>query len=181
MPRSIQVGRDVGVRRDLGSIDDRQTSLRPTCAFEDAASGPDGLSPPVKTGDVLEAVVVEIDSVTRATIRLGRSMGKPSGIAELESAHAGGIPVEGKVTGVNKGGLEVEMAGARAFCPISQADRGFVADPQSSLIGRSMLFLITELRDGGKRIVVSRRAVLEQEAKANAASTLSKIVSGRGA
>jgi len=136
--------------------------------------GPDGeLS--CKAGDVLEAVVVEIGK--GGEIRLGRSMGKPAGIDELESAHAAGIPVEGKVTGVNKGGLEVEMAGARAFCPISQADRGFVTDPQA-LVGRSMLFVITELRDGGKRIVVSRRAVLEQEAQAAAASTMAKIVVG---
>ncbi len=169
----VQVGRDAVF---VEILDQSTIGKRPQAYLKiEDVRGPDG-QPTCKTGDVLEAVVVEVDGESGET-RLGRSMGKPSGIPELESAYAGGIPVEGKVTGVNKGGLEVEMAGARAFCPISQADRGFVADPQT-LVGRSMLFVITELRDGGKRIVVSRRAVLEQEAKLNAASTLAKIVVG---
>jgi small subunit ribosomal protein S1 len=129
----------------------------------------------LKTGDVLEAVVVEIKQ--GGDVRLGRTMGKPTGVAELESAHQARVPVEGKVTGVNKGGLEVEVAGIRAFCPISQADRGYLADP-STLVGRSLHFLITELRDNGKRVVLSRRAVLEQEAKAAAAQTLQKLSVG---
>jgi len=115
----------------------------------------------VKVGDVIEAVVVEVRD---GELRLGRTMGRPTGVDELATAHAAGLPVEGKVTGVNKGGLEVEIGGARAFCPISQADRGYVADPQE-LIGRSLLFLVTEFREGGKRIVLSRRAVLEREAR----------------
>jgi small subunit ribosomal protein S1 len=85
--------------------------------------------------------------------------------------------VEGKVTAVNKGGLEVEVASLRAFCPTSQIDRGFVADPQA-LVGRALLFLVTEVRDGGKRVVVSRRALLEQEAKVSAARTLSQLSVG---
>jgi len=128
----------------------------------------------VKTGDVIEAIVVELGD---DGIRLGRSMGRPAGIQELETAFAAGVAVEGKVTGVNKGGLEVDVAGARGFCPISQADRGFVADP-NALIGRSMLFLVTELKDGGKRIVLSRRAVLEKEAQQNAAQTLAQLAPG---
>lgn len=169
----IQVGRDAVF---VEILDQSTIGKRPQAYLRiEDVRGADGL-PTCKAGEVLEAVVVEVDNES-GEVRLGRSMGKPTGIAELESAHAGGIPVEGKVTGVNKGGLEVEMAGARAFCPISQADRGFVADPQS-LVGRSMLFVITELREGGKRIVVSRRAVLEREAQENAATALSKVVVG---
>lgn len=130
----------------------------------------------VKLGDVIEAVVVEIDARS-GEVRLGRGMGKPEGLAELENAYAAGVAVEGKVTGVNKGGLDVEVAGLRAFCPISQADRGFVADP-TTLIGRSLQFRVTELKDGGKRVVLSRRAVLEAEAKHAAAQTLSQLRPG---
>ncbi len=169
----VQVGRDAVF---VEILDQSTIGKRPQAYLRiEEVRGADGL-PTCKAGDVLDAVVVEVDDASGET-RLGRSMGKPTGIDELESAYAGGIPVEGKVTGVNKGGLEVEMAGARAFCPMSQVDRGFVADPQS-MIGRSMLFLLTELRDGGKRIVLSRRAVLEQEAQASAASTLARISVG---
>jgi len=128
----------------------------------------------IKVGDTVEAVVISIDG---GEVRLGRTMGAPKGLAELENAHAARVPVEGKVTGVNKGGLEVEVAGIRAFCPISQADRGFVQNPQE-LVGRSLLFVVTEVREGGKRVVLSRRAALEQESKAKSADTLAKLVVG---
>ncbi|MFT3922778.1 MAG: S1 RNA-binding domain-containing protein [Myxococcales bacterium] len=128
----------------------------------------------LKVGDVVEAVVV---AVQNGEVRLGRTMGRPQGLAELESAHAARVPVEGKVSGVNKGGLEVEVAGVRAFCPISQADRGFVQNPQE-LVGRTLSFVVTELRDNGKRVVLSRRAALEQESRARSAETLAKITVG---
>jgi small subunit ribosomal protein S1 len=130
----------------------------------------------LKVGDTLEAIVVAVDGKA-GEIRLGRTMGRPAGLAELESAHAARVPVEGKVTGVNKGGLEVEVAGVRAFCPISQADRGFVQDP-SELVGRSLLFVVTEVREGGKRVVLSRRAALEQESRARSSETLAKLSVG---
>jgi small subunit ribosomal protein S1 len=139
----------------------------------DDVRGPDGqLS--VKVGDVLEAVVVEQRG---SELRLGRSMGRPQGAEELERAFQAGVAVEGKVTGVNKGGPEVEVAGVRAFCPISQADRTYLADPQS-LVGRTLAFLVTEFAENGKRVVLSRRKLLEQEARAQAAQTRAKLVPG---
>lgn len=141
---------------------DRDTLGKRPEAYLDALDvrGPDGQLT-VKVGDVIDAVVVDIDR--GGAVRLGRSLGRPAGIDELATAHEAKLAVEGKVTAVNKGGLEVEVAGQRAFCPTSQIERGYVADPQS-YVGRMLQFLVTELRDGGKRIVLSRRAVLEQEA-----------------
>lgn len=167
----VQVGRDTVFVEIL----DRATlGKRPQAAIniQDLRDPAGQLS--VKPGDVIEAIVVEVNG---DGVRLGRSMGRPAGIQELETAFNAGVPVEGTVTGVNKGGLEVDVAGTRAFCPISQADRGFVADPQS-LVGKSMLFLVTELKDGGKRVVLSRRAVLEKEVKAAAAATLAQLTAG---
>lgn len=133
-----------------------------------------------KVGDVVEGVVLATDSKAGG-MRLGRTLGKPAGLGELETAFAGRVPVEGKVTGINKGGnkggLEVEIAGVRAFCPISQADRTFVQDPQT-FVGKTLAFLITELAEGGKRVVLSRRALLEEERKAQRAQALEKIVPG---
>jgi len=136
--------------------------------------GPDG-QVDVKLGDTLDALVVEIDSSGAA--RLGRTAGRPAGLEAISAAQAARVPVEGLVTGVNKGGLDVEVGGARAFCPMSQIDRGFVAEPQS-YIGRSLTFLVTEVREGGKRIVLSRRAALELESKHKAADTLAKLQAG---
>jgi small subunit ribosomal protein S1 len=120
-------------------------------------------------------MVVELDA--SGVARLGRSAGRPAGLQALINAHESSVPVEGKVTGVNKGGLEVDVGGSHAFCPMSQIERGFVADP-SSYIGKTLTFLVTEVRDGGKRVVVSRRAVMEQEAKQKAAQTLQALQVG---
>lgn len=114
-----------------------------------------------KVGDIVEARIVEIDR--SGEVRLGRSMGKPESLAALEQARDTGVPVEGKVTGLNKGGLEVEIGGARAFCPFSQVDVRFVQDP-SVFLGQSLRFRVTEIRDG-KNVVLSRRAVLEEEGR----------------
>jgi small subunit ribosomal protein S1 len=170
----IQVGRDqvfveVAGRGGLG---------RGLQAYFHSADlrGPDG-QVAVKPGDTLEGMVVELDSGGAA--RLGRSAGRPAGLQALTNAHSSGVPVEGKVTGVNKGGLEVDIGGSSAFCPMSQIERGFVADP-STYIGRTLTFKVTELRDGGKRVVLSRRAALEAEAKQKAVATLAALQVGVG-
>jgi small subunit ribosomal protein S1 len=86
--------------------------------------------------------------------------------------------VEGHVTGVTKGGVEVEIAGVRAFCPASQVSIQFVED-LSSYIGQRLAFRITKF-EGGKHpnLVVSRRELLEEERKAQAAELRAKVVPG---
>lgn len=132
----------------------------------------------VKEGDRISAHVVEVNE-PRGIIRLGRSLGKPGSVAALEQAKASGVPVDGKVTGVNKGGLEVDFGGTRAFCPMSQADARRIEDADAkALIGQSLRFVVTDIRDGGKNVVVSRRAALQKEASENATRALSDVVPG---
>jgi small subunit ribosomal protein S1 len=111
----------------------------------------------VKEGERIHAHVVEVSQENG--IRLAKSLGKPGNLAGIEQARAARLPVEGKVTAVNKGGVEVELGGLRAFCPMSQIDNKFVEDP-NSFIGQTLRFLVTEVRDGGKGVVLSRRALL---------------------
>ncbi|WP_394839340.1 S1 RNA-binding domain-containing protein [Pendulispora rubella] len=148
-------------------------------AFFDAAElrAPDGTIS-VKEGDRVSAQVVEVDD-QKGIIRLGRSMGKPGSLAALEQARASSLGVEGKVSGVNKGGLDVEIGGMRAFCPMSQIDVRRVEDADAkALIGQLLRFVVTDIRDGGKNIVVSRRAFLQQESSEAAARALVDIVPG---
>ncbi len=132
----------------------------------------------VKEGDVIAAQVVEVDE-RRGIIRLGRSAGRATNLAAIEQARASSLPVEGKVTGVNKGGLEVELGGARAFCPISQVDTRRVEDAEAkALVGQTLRFLVTDIRDGGKSVVVSRRALLSREASDAAGRIMGNVVPG---
>ncbi len=163
----VQVGRDLV----FVELDGKQQAFIEASELRD----PDGTMT-VAEGDVIRAHVVEVDDA-RGTVRLGRSLGKPGNTAAIEQAKESGIAVEGKVTGVNKGGLEVDLGGTRAFCPMSQADDKFLQDP-SSLVGQTLKFLVTDFRDGGKNVVVSRRALLTREASETAAKAMADVTTG---
>jgi small subunit ribosomal protein S1 len=130
-------------------------------------------------GDTLEARVVGLgEKAGFVFLRRGASRGLDprSGLAE---AAATGLPVEGLVTAVNKGGLEVTVAGVRAFCPLSQLELRPVPDP-AVYIGQKLLFRVTRFEDDrrGPNVVLSRRALLEEEARARAVDTRAKLVPG---
>ena len=132
----------------------------------------------VAVGDPIEGVVTGIDPDTGALI-LGKRQGKHlHGNAELEAAYRDGQPVEGQVTGAIKGGIEVQIAGQRAFCPASQVDIRFIED-LSTLVGERLSFRITKY-EGGRRLnlVVSRRALLEEEQANRAIETRARLKEG---
>jgi small subunit ribosomal protein S1 len=133
----------------------------------------------VKAGDEIEARVVDVGDrpgfvVLRRLMRRG-----PAARGELEQAFSLGIPVEGTVTAVNKGGVEVNVAGVRAFCPISQLEMRQV-DDAAAYIGRKLNFRITRHEEDrrGLNLVLSRRALLEEEARARGVETRGKLVVG---
>src|SRR5690606_14641429 len=97
--------------------------------------------------------------------------------AQLEDAYHSRLPVEGRVEKAVKGGYEVRIAGQRAFCPFSQIDTMRGTDP-SAHEGKVYTFRITEYKEGGRNLVVSRRALLEEEQRAKAAEIRDAIVPG---
>ncbi len=113
-------------------------------------------------GDPLEVFVVSEGEETVLTRSLRR---EDVSSDQLQQAYTNGIPIEGKVEAVNKWGLGVSLAGdIRAFCPISQIDTQFVKDTEPYR-DQSFSFKIIEYRNGGRNIVVSRRALLEADEK----------------
>ena len=129
-------------------------------------------------GDSVAATVTGVDPDTGALVLGNRQARHLHGSEELEAAFHTGAPVEGEIVGTTKGGLEVQIAGQRAFCPASQADIRFVED-LSSLVGERCAFRITKY-EGGRRLnlVVSRRALLEEAQAARAAETRAKLEVG---
>ncbi len=73
-----------------------------------------------------------------------------------------GVVVEGRVTGMNKGGLEVDLKGIRGFMPASQVDVSHTKDI-SVFIGEKVLCEVTELNRKGRNVLLSRRKVLEKQ------------------
>lgn len=127
-------------------------------------------------GDKVEARVRKFDG---GTVILSKVLPHQSlkNREELKEAHRTNIPVEGRVTGQNKGGYDVEVAGIRAFCPASQIDMR--PGKGDNYIGRKFHFRITELKDNGRNIVVSRRAILIEENKKKAEKVLETLEAGQ--
>ncbi len=119
----------------------------------------DNNEPAVKAGDKIVAYIV---SNHNGETMLSKSLGSSSaGIQELVDAQQERIPVQGKVTGVSKSGLNVKIMGHRAFCPISQIDIRFTEDVNIYL-NKIYDFVITKVSEGGRNIVVSRIPLLEE-------------------
>ena len=59
-------------------------------------------------GDKLRARVIEVDDCA-GTIRLAKAGGRTVDVGGVMQAKEAGVPVEGKITGVNKGGYEVDL------------------------------------------------------------------------
>jgi small subunit ribosomal protein S1 len=125
-------------------------------------------------GDTIEAHVIEAGA---RGILLSRALAKGSAnMAMLAEARASGMPVEGMVLSVNKGGVEVAIGDVRAFCPISQLDIRFVEKPEQ-FVGEKLKFRVTEVRD--RNVVLSRRSLLEDEQKQLAAKTRETLAEGK--
>jgi small subunit ribosomal protein S1 len=127
----------------------------------------------VAVGDRIQAVVLSTSGGLKLSRRLARGAATSQ---QLLSAFQAGLPVEGKVERAVKGGYEVRIARQRAFCPQSQIDIVPTADPTSH-DGRVYQFRIIEYKDN-RNLVVSRRALLEEQQRAVAAEVRKSIVEG---
>ncbi len=126
----------------------------------------------VQAGDTVEAYVL---SIADGTPVMTRAVPKGAGREVLQQALESKVPVEGTVTAQNKGGLEVDLGGLRAFCPASQIDVRFVEDP-AQFVGQKLKFRVMEIRGGNA--ILSRRALLEEERATQAVELRKKLEVG---
>ena len=127
-----------------------------------------------KIGDKVNLYVV---SLSESEIILSKALSGAGKATMLDDASRSGTPVEGKVTGVIKGGFNVDIMGKRAFCPVSQMDVKYVEN-QEEYVGQAHHFLITRFEEGGRNIVVSRRDLLNQEIKEKLKAYFEKVKQG---
>lgn len=128
----------------------------------------------VKIGDKLRATVASVSGGIQLVVAIGRG-----GIdtQSLDLALQSGVPVEATVTKAVKAGLEVELGSVRAFCPASQVDLGFAQDLER-FVGTKQFFKVIEIRDGGRSVIVSRKAVLKDERENQAKAVRERLVVG---
>jgi small subunit ribosomal protein S1 len=125
-----------------------------------------------KVGETYSLYVTSI----RNGIELATSIStRNAGVDNLREAMNSGLPVEGKVTGENKGGYTVELAGVRAFCPFSQMDV-IGGKPAAAFIGQTFKFKVIKV--AGRDVVLSRAALLREEQSAEREKVLAKLQVG---
>jgi small subunit ribosomal protein S1 len=127
----------------------------------------------VAAGDRIQAVVVS----TVGGLTLSRKLARGAAtLAQLEDAFQSGLPVEGKIEREVKGGFEITIARQRGFCPFSQID--VIRSEPAAHVGRVYQFRIIEYKEGGRNLVLSRRALLEEQQRAAADEVRRSIVAG---
>jgi small subunit ribosomal protein S1 len=89
-----------------------------------------------------------------------------------------GTIVEGIVTGMNKGGLEVQVKNMRAFMPSGQVDIYFCKD-LSVYLNQKITAEVTQCDPHAKNLIISRRNVLEREKEQQKATLLAEIGEGQ--
>jgi small subunit ribosomal protein S1 len=95
----------------------------------------------------------------------------------VAEASKSGSLVFGLITGTIKGGVEVDVDGLRAFAPASHVELRPGAD-LSHLVGKRLAFAVTQYAKRGRDVVLSRRAMLESEAKEKREKALSTLKMG---
>lgn len=171
-PGEIVSGKVVSIGRDWVFLDIGTKSEGMLAADEFRDS--DGETT-LKLGDVVEATVLTL----RGGIHLSCSLTQAHQTSDvLADAYENRIPVEGRVEEVRKGGFGVQIGGGEmAFCPISQIDLRFVENAEE-YVGQTLAFRIIELSMDQHNIVLSRRALLEEEAQAQARETRERLTPG---
>jgi small subunit ribosomal protein S1 len=132
-------------------------------------------SPTITVGQVLDLFV----TATGEPLTLAPAMrAQPNAaLAQVRQAHAAGAPIHGRVTAINAGGLLVDIGGVRGFCPFSQVESGFCADP-SIYVGQTLEFLVTEIKDARGGAVLSRKRLLRKQEEESARQLIATLKPG---
>ena len=149
-----------------GRIVGRVVSINGPDVFVDIGSKSEGVLPldefepdePPQVGQVFSLVPQGFDRDS-GLMRLSLREAKVQ--ADLDSLRVGDV-VKARVTGSNIGGLELRLHGLRGFMPLSQIDLVRHED-FASFMGHWLECEVTEIDRRGKKVVLSRRRVLERE------------------
>ena len=174
-PRVVQAGREhrSGVVVSVGPTDIFLEFGPKELGVAPRAQWPEDALP--KVGEEIEVVVDKFESSENIFV-----CSRPGAVvkAAWENLSIGQI-VEARVVGVNKGGLELEVGGHRAFMPASQVSLDRIPD-LSVFVGEKMTCQVSQLDTRGRgNIVLSRRDLLQKERVENASKLKDSLQEGQ--
>lgn len=131
----------------------------------------------LKPGDTIE-VYIEHFRDSDGMVKLSKERASKIKIWDvIEQAAQDGTHLEGKVVERTKGGMTVNIGGVKAFLPGSQIDTKIIKN-LDSLIGRKMSFKVLKINNKRSNVIVSRRAIIEEERSKQKDITIEKIKEG---
>jgi len=117
----------------------------------------------VQLGEEIDALVMQKEDADGRLILSKKRARFEKAWKRIEEAHESGVPVQGTVIEVVKGGLILDL-GVRGFLPASLVDIRRVQD-LSEYVGQELSCRVIEMNRNRNNVVLSRRAVLEEERK----------------
>lgn len=130
----------------------------------------------VKEGDLIKVMVIRTGDDEKISLSKRRADEEQVWL-DLKEAFQDGKVLTGLVTGVVKGGLNVNLNGVRAFMPASHAVLGRPAG-LDNLVGQTIEVKILELDAEKRRVLVSRKSILEEERRKIEAEFFQNIKEG---
>jgi small subunit ribosomal protein S1 len=131
----------------------------------------------LKKGDEVDVFIERYESRSGSVMLSHQKALQEVTWAKLIQAFEDRTFVKGRILGQVKGGLSVDLGGTIAFLPGSQVDIRPSRDV-TDLLGTEQQFLIVKIDEGRGNVVVSRRAVLEEERAADKERLLSELEQG---
>lgn len=132
----------------------------------------------VHLGDTVEVALDAVEDGTGETLLSREKAKRQEAWRKLMKCHENNETVEGMISGKVKGGFTVEVGTVRAFLPGSLVDVRPVRDP-SYLEGKALEFKVIKMDVKRNNIVVSRRAVVEEESSADRQALLESLHDGQ--
>ena len=145
--------------------------------FDRSEMEPDDLVPAV--GDRLVARVHNDGARGGLVVLTRKPLREEETKPKLEQAFKAGELISGLITGVIKGGVEVDIGGVRAFAPASGMDLHPAQANFVALLGQRLDFKIASYDKGGRDVVVTRRPMLEAEAHERRKRALALLTEGQ--
>jgi small subunit ribosomal protein S1 len=132
----------------------------------------------VNLGDTVEVALDSVEDGYGETILSREKAKRQEAWRRLSKSHENNETVTGLISGKVKGGFTVEIGTIRAFLPGSLVDVRPVRDP-SYLEGKELEFKVIKMDLKRNNIVVSRRAVVEEESSADRQALLESLHEGQ--
>lgn len=132
----------------------------------------------INVGDIVEVALDALEDGNGETLLSREKAKRQESWRRLLKSHEGNETVIGLISGKVKGGFTVEIGTIRAFLPGSLVDVRPVRDP-SYLEGKELEFKVIKMDAKRNNIVVSRRAVVEEENSADRSALLDSLHEGQ--